>query len=148
MTVLAYRDGILAADRLGLRCGTKSTANKIHRVHDGWMAGAGSTASVLEMVNWYRAGANPKDLPSRQRTEENDVLMLMNKQGVFVFERGPYPIPLAQPWLALGSGAEYATTALYLGKSAREAVEITSQLCSTCGNGVDWVTLGMHEPEH
>jgi hypothetical protein len=141
MTVIAYRDGVLATDQRGFRGDTAVLSNKIHKVSDGWMAGAGSTATILEVVNWYRAGADPKEFPANQRTENNDVIVLLTKHGVFVFERGPFPVRFRGDFLACGSGAAYAHTAMHLGKSSLEAAKVAGELCITCGGGVDFVRL-------
>jgi hypothetical protein len=38
---------------------------------------------------------------------------------------------------AIGSGRDFAAAAMYLGKTAREAVEVAMALTGFCGHGVD-----------
>lgn len=141
MTVLAYKGGILAADRLGLRAGLKTLAHKIHSVPGGWLAGAGTTASVLEMVEWYRAGAKKNDMPKRQYTDDSDLLILLNHDGAFTIERGAFPVPMRGDYISIGSGQDFAAMAMHLGRSAIEAVTLASELCYSCGAGVDYVSM-------
>lgn len=141
MTVLAYKGGILAADRRGIRGGLNTLTCKIHKVPGGWLAGAGTSASVMEMVEWYRSGAKQEAMPKRQYTEDNDQLILLKQDGAFTIERGAFPIPMRGSFLVVGSGADFAAAAMHLGKSAIEAVSLAGELCYSCGGGVDYVTL-------
>lgn len=143
MTVIAWKDGVLAADRLMLHGATRKEVTKIHRVAD-CLAGVCGTLSIgMEMLAWYRAGAIPGQYPTSNRNpSEGASLIVVRPDGtVWNYESSPHPFLVEGPFCAFGSGDEPAMVAMYCGKSAAEAVEIAGLYNNGCGNGVDTLTL-------
>ena len=93
------------------------------------------------MLAWYRNGAVPADFPAAQRTEEWAGLLVIRKGEILKYERGPYPVRFEDKFFAVGCGRDFALAAMYLGHSARRAVEVAIALDSGCGNGVDVLEL-------
>jgi ATP-dependent protease HslVU (ClpYQ) peptidase subunit len=142
MTVIAWDGKTLAADRRTSFGSRHMTTRKAHRVNGALVAGAGETAAILEMVEWFRAGAKPEDLPANQRTDNCVTLLVITPKGeILEYANGPYPIVVKEKQWAVGSGAEFARTAMYLGKSAREAVTIACKFDTCSGNGIDTLEL-------
>jgi len=69
------------------------------------------------------------------------VLVLQPDGKVRQYESSPYPLQIENKYWAIGCGRDFAMTAMYLGKTSREAVEIASALCDGCGNGIDSLEL-------
>lgn len=144
MTVIAFKDGVLAADKRSLNGRRANTVTKIFRARSGHelLAVSGDLACGLELVDWYNAGADPHQLPPFQRSLENYVpLLIVRPGGLFLLENATVPFQIEEPFFAMGSGRDYALMAMHLGRSAIEAVELTSQLTTCCGNGVDYLRL-------
>lgn len=96
------------------------------------------------MVDWVLRGRKADDFPAHQRTKEDFVVCL-------VIEGNGTPIKYFQTSvgvryeigqkLAIGSGEQIAATCMFLGKSAKEAVEIAAHLDTCTGLGVDTLSL-------
>jgi ATP-dependent protease HslVU (ClpYQ) peptidase subunit len=143
VTVIAWDGKTLAADRMMGFGSSKSTVTKIFKV-DGMLFGfAGHAATGSALANWVRLGRNPDDFPSAQRgSEYSGSLLLIEPDGVILhYSTEPYPMIVEDSFYAVGSGDEFALAAMFLGKTAREAVEVACALCPTCGNGIDTLEL-------
>lgn len=139
MTCIAFDGKTLAADKLATIGSTAYTVTKIWRLRGCLVAGAGDFDRINEMAAWFAAGAEPEKLPPFQRDNNDFVALLVIQPDLSIlrYERGPVPCKYESKMHAMGSGREYAMAAMYLGKTAKEAVEIASALDVTCGNGVD-----------
>lgn len=149
MTVIAW-DGItLAADKMTNFGGLYGTTTKVHHIGDKLVGGCGTTALIQEMINWIKNGCDPEKFPEPQRDpNECAAVLVVNRDGtIHQYESTPWPIVLQNKQWAIGSGRDFAMAAMYLGKTAAEAVEITSALCNDCGAGVDVVSFGSQHVE-
>lgn len=144
MTVIAYRDGILAADRQ-INCGdAKYPGSKIKRLADGTViAWAGLCDAGRIMAEWYENGAFPDKFPLGDAHDEalSDLIVACPGKPVAVYCQGPYPNLVLHEFAAWGNGAIAAMAAMQCGKSAAEAVVITSMWCRGCGFGVDFFEI-------
>lgn len=143
MTTICWDGHTLAADKRSCNGPTIYQVTKIFRVRGCLVGGSGSFSSVIELVQWFAAGADPAKLPAFQNTKDNNVdLLVIDKDGTILkFDSGPYPIKIESARYAIGSGREIALTAMVLGKTAEEAIEIASMLDCYTGNGIDTLTL-------
>lgn len=143
MTCIAYRDGVLAADKLILHGGARNSVTKIHRVADCLAGVCGNLSIGMEMLAWYRAGAIPGEYPASNRSpnEGASLIVVRPDGGVWCYESSPHPFRVEGSFCAFGCGDEPAMAAMHCGKSAAEAVEIASLCNNVCGNGVDTLTL-------
>lgn len=147
MTVIAWDGETLAADRLAHSEGLRNTVCKLRAVRDGIIGFSGDLTACLEFVAWYEAGAIPSEYPAYMRdTKECPVNALLIREGrIFKFDCTPFPCEFHDKRMVIGSGRDFALAAMHLGSSAIKAVQITNELCTTCGNGVDWMRLdGSH----
>jgi len=137
MTVIAWDGRCLAADKRAITGGgIVRTITKIERHRDCLLAVTGGLDIGFEMREWYKAGADPERFPVAAR-EDKAVLVVIKSRRIFTYASGPYPMEIEAKKCAFGSGRDYAETAMYLGKSAVEAVEIACLFQSDCGNGID-----------
>jgi hypothetical protein len=138
MTVVAWDGEWLAADKMTSFGGHHATTTKVRSINGALVAGCGLTALVQEMIAWLAAGADPATFPQAQRDDDkNASVLVVPKSGpILQYEHTPYPLVIENRFWAIGSGRDYAMMAMLLGKSASEAVALTSHLCHDCGNGV------------
>ena len=62
-------------------------------------------------------------------------MLVVRKDGpLHQYETTPWPLVLHNKQWAIGSGRDFAMAAMYLGKTARAAVELATVLCCACGN--------------
>lgn len=170
MTTIAYRDGVLAGDRLTSARGTiyghatkvERHPAKITKDADYLFAATGDTAICQAFRTWCRAGMKKKDRPP-MKVGESEATGLVYRRflGVTTVETfeatGSYVLEL--PWViregcmerdfhAVGSGSEYAFGALASGANAQTAVEAAACFDRYTGGGVDVVQFeGQPEAE-
>ena len=144
MTVIAWKDGVLAADkRMTTSWGAHDTVKKIGHARDGALYGITGEAPIgLRMLAWWQAGAVAADFPPEAAKANEATLVIFLATGdVAQFTTGPYPSLLAQGVCAFGAGRDFAMAAMVCGKSAAEAVCVACELCVNCGNGIDVIAL-------
>lgn len=139
MTVIAWDGKTLAADKRACVGSLVRTTTKIFRIQDALVAYAGDAGTAEELKMWFASGEGPEKFPLSARDKENYCGLLVIRVGLPIlrYERSPYPVSLEDEKIAMGSGRDFAMAALYLGKTAKEAVEIAIALDYTCGNGID-----------
>ena len=140
MTVIAWDGLILAADKQATYGDHRKMSTKIFCVDNGSViAVCGAVAKGLKIVEWFKSGCKRDDWPDTiQESDGWAQLIVASTDGVYWYDRLPYPIPLEQPFMAWGNGDEFAMGALAMGATAIEAVEIASKYCEGCGMGVDY----------
>jgi 20S proteasome alpha/beta subunit len=143
MTVICWDGKTLAADRMCQHGHTASPVVKIFRVRDELVGVSGCFPDGMELLDWFRAGAVPKDFPSASRSREGGAaLLVIGADGrARKYEIGPYPFFFDSTQVAAGCGDESALVAMACGKNAREAVEMAIRFNSGCGLGVDTLEL-------
>lgn len=140
MTTIAYRDGVLAADRLitsgTLRCGEM---RKIATNEAGWLCGcAGPITASAIVLAWIEAGAEGEP----PEAKEADAI-IVSPDGAVHFWTGYGPLTRAHgDFFAVGSGERIAVGAMAAGASAIDAVRIAIAHDTATGGPVDYLTLG------
>lgn len=143
MTVIAWDGKTLAADKM-MGFGTShATVTKIHRINGDLVAWSGEAALGKACREWVRAGLIPADFPAGQRDPDRtgSLLVIKRSGAIHHYAAEPYALEVENATYSIGSGGEYADAAMYLGKTAREAVEVACALDPNCGNGIDTLTL-------
>lgn len=125
MTVVVWRDGVMAADSGVFRSDqVVALTRKIHRFENGALVGcSGNLSKVSTFIDWYAAGADPE---SRRMTGDPgfEALVVTPDGRVRVYlSANEVEDRMEAPYFAIGSGAEVAFGALAHGASAIEAVE-------------------------
>lgn len=143
MTTIAYKNGILAADKQTNLGPFPTRTTKVFR-HGEWLAaGTGDTHRIREIHEWIEAGMDPKTLPAFQRDPDTSAtFILVDQKGeIFLLDNSHTLVQVEQPFYAIGSGRDFAMMAMHLGKSAPEAVELAAIYDTSTGMGVDTVTI-------
>ena len=65
--------------------------------------------------------------PKIMKNADTDLLVVTRQKKIYMFNAGLVPMPINQNTYAIGSGGEYATSALAFGKTATEAVEFACE---------------------
>lgn len=141
MTVIAYKDGILAADKQSTWGGLGYRTRKIKRLGNGSLVGcAGNSAICRQLIDWIEEGAEPELFPD----DKNECHMLLVRPNgtVWLYDGKPRAIELEEEFVAFGSGKEYAIATMHLGFDARRAVEVACHYDRSCGKGIDALELG------
>ena len=138
MTVIAWDGKALAADRRAVNCGLARTVCKLERVKGMLVGMSGDHGAAAEMLKWFVSGG---EFPAKAR-EDIATLMVVDHSGVHLYTTGPEPMKVLDSHMAIGSGRDYALMAMHLGRTAKEAVELTCLFDANCGNGVDVLELG------
>lgn len=150
MTVVAYRDNILAIDSQASCAGHAYRVNKFHTMQDPdhevvtVLTYTGDMDSGMEMIAWYTKGADPKKFPASGRGEKFCRLIVANGTGLFWFEQSPYPMRAVELYMAFGSGRDYALGAMAREATAIEAVEATIKHSADCMGPVVAFDLSRH----
>lgn len=143
MTVIAWDGFTLAADkRMTQGGGISRPLTKIIRAPGGALIGiTGGLDVALEMRHWYLAGAEPSAFPAKAREDVSTLIVVLPSKEIWTWASGPFGARIEAERAAFGSGRDYAEAAMYLGRSAKEAVEVACVFQSDCGNGVDVLEL-------
>jgi len=141
MTVICYKAGVLAADRLVSP--DQGLITKIGRNGNGDIAGFAGTVAIGQ--KWMRAFVSDADeLPVLHSSSDKDstacILIIRASGHVELLEPDGY-VHYEAPFYAVGSGANLALAAMEAGASAKRAVEIASKYDANTGGGVDTLRL-------
>lgn len=142
MSVIAWDGKHVAADRQATNADMRRATRKVWRISgDEIAACTGEEAGGLDMVRWYEMGAAREKFPAAQATDRWTRLIVFTERGAKVYEQAPEPIILTKPFMAWGSGRDFAMGAMAMGADARRAVQIASKFNIACGMGVDVVRI-------
>lgn len=148
MTTIAYDGQTIAADGqwtaswgvvLSMSC------KKIRVVDHKIYAITGNAAVVDAAIAWHRGGADPDKAPKGHG--DGWTLIVVDAAGLVTYtDTMPYPSPVYPTPVAFGAGCEVALAAMLCGKSPRDAVALTSQICTHTGGDIQvvdaWCALG------
>ena len=137
MTVIAWKDGIIAADRAVGVGELLLEVAKLRRVGNVVLAACGPADFGEAMIEWYERGCLREEFPQTQKQEDFAILVAASPAGVSLFYQTQHAVRRAADWSAVGSGAELAIGAMAAGASAVEAVQIAITYSRSCGFGVD-----------
>jgi ATP-dependent protease HslVU (ClpYQ) peptidase subunit len=138
MTTIAWDGQTLAADRQATNGYMRFPCTKIRRLPSGdIVAYVGTESSGEALLVWYANGADPGKWPITQGKEDWARLVVASRAGARSYEAQPHALPVECPFMAWGSGRDFAMAAMHLGKSAREAIEIACVFDTGSGLGVD-----------
>lgn len=131
MTTIAYRDGVLVADSYASDDATVMQVVKSARMPNGDVAGgAGDLGQVAQALAWLQSGTgDPPDIDQSG--------ILFTSDGVPHLASGRWPGVRVKGFVAIGSGAQGAMTAMKLGHSAESAVAAVCGIDPCSGGELD-----------
>lgn len=136
MTIIAAKDGVMAADTMLSAFNSQSRAQKLVRLPDGGVAGGcGMWVRAYAGLQYLAAGGplEGKDGPNVSET----TLLVARPDGSLWIVDGEWPAyPLLDKVAAVGCGSDAAMMAMGLGLSAVEAVAKVTKQDVLCGDPV------------
>lgn len=145
MSVIAWDGKTIAADTMQVCADMRSAASKLMRVHTlagfdviGW---CGDNEQGLLLARWYQEGADPGKWPEFQKTDSWTRLVVASRAGLSFFEKLPVAQVVRDPYMAFGSGRDYAMGAMAMGATAAQAVECAIKHCISTGGTVQSFAL-------
>lgn len=142
MTVIVWDGTTLAADRFCTDGYFKHPTTKIYKLPSGDLLGiAGSVSRAMALLDWAYKGFEPDKYPELADKENYAELLRIKTDGTILNYESEWPMLLECKSYAIGSGSDFAHAALYMGADAIHAVHVASELCSSCGMGVDSMRL-------
>lgn len=147
MTVVAYKDGTIAADSMvGSSNHYAGNVGKIARNSSGDLIGAsGLTAWCSPVLRWFASGERgkmPRHTPKDDQQSASAIIIRRASPGRVYFVEcdsalAPYPIEVDPACgFAIGCGREVARGAMYAGASAIDAVKAAIHLEDGCGGDI------------
>lgn len=137
MSIVAWDGKTVAADRQVTEGDIPHLCKKIMRIRGGdIVAFVGDMRHGLEMVSWYRSGGHVRTYPRAKKSESATLIVFTRAGNVYEFDGGPQRMPVADKFMAWGSGKGVALGAMTMGADSRRAVKIASRYNSSCGLGV------------
>ena len=140
MTVVAWDGAVLAADTMITDGNAEfNIKTKLTRLPDGGLMGfAGVAGAIPEFVAWFKSGRDVSKFPDHLRGDDSgvDVLYIDKNGKLHQFNKSPYCFEISDKFFAIGGGAQCARVAMHCGKSAKDAVKISSIYTSGCGGKI------------
>lgn len=144
MTVIVYRDGVMAADSLVTDSWCRlGTTVKIVRSPSGLLAGAcGESEDCHSFLEWIKVGG-PKDTIPKLENKDGDfnAFVVDGERRVWMMGANLIPCPLMTDFYAIGGGASFAVGAMEMGASAIDAVNVAIKYHGGCGLPVRFEAL-------
>lgn len=141
MTVICFRDGIMAADTrivhtdAGITRGTKMFRKRVGR-RDHILGFCGSLSAAMLYYDWYGSKtAMPEQLRHLPSDENFGVLILIGKQ-LYEADTMCRPVEVEAKFHAIGTGAQAALGAMRFGATALQAANIACDIDSSCGRPI------------
>lgn len=126
MTVIAFKDGVMAADTLAQDGQTRWHVSKLTRLPDGGVAGfCGTTSAGYAAIQWLATGGSDQGHEEKKLLPDisGACVLIAKADGSLWLLEDRFPAwPLIDKFSALGCGQQACLTALGLGLSAVDAV--------------------------
>ena len=138
MTVIVWDGRTLAVDSAALQGNVVHRADKVVLINGNreLLTGHGDAALVLQLVDWYKAGADVATFPFTSGFSHNPAeLIVLRRDGLYRYE-GPHPIYHGQNACAFGDGADFAYGALYVTMFSAKAVAAACEYSPSCAGPV------------
>lgn len=137
MSIVCYRDGILAADSLMVDGETGEWLGHMSKLHTndrhGMFGAVGEVDEIVDFFRWVDAGF-PTDF-ARDFTGINAIQVKLDGRVMFWTARNRVDAS-GSPFLAIGEGRREAIGALAMNATAFEAAMVACDYVSSCGRPV------------
>lgn len=139
MTTIAWDGTVLAGDTLSVQHNLKCTVQKIWRLADGRLyGGAGEYQGVMAVKSWLENG----ELRDKEPVLDDFAAIIIDQDGRgFRLESQLIYMPICSAYHAVGTGRDFAMAAMFLGKTAQEAVEIAQHFDVYTGGSIQALSL-------
>lgn len=142
MTIIAWRDGIVAADSLATSDDvvTSRKFKKIRRMADGRVAAMmGAAVGAQEILRWIEGGEVGEQ--PRFEGEKSATVVVIGPEGLTSYDEYGKELISEAPYRAFGCGRDLALGAMAAGATAEEAVRAACEHSVYCGGEITVLTL-------
>ena len=141
VTIVAIKDGIMAADTQLSGGNSKCQASKLVRLPDGGVAGGcGVWQAAYGGLKFLAEGGSEDD--DDKPDVEGALILIAKPDGSLWLIDGKFPAyPILDKTMAIGCGADAATMAMALGKTALESVGLVTRQDIMCGEPIQFMQL-------
>lgn len=140
MTIVAYKDGVMAADSCSFSGGVryKTMHPKVSRGVFGVVGCGGRSSDTVAAHEWFSAGMPPEHPPFSCDKDEPMAIMWAKPDGTLWWgdERLVFNQIEAPACIGEGAAANFCEGAMHAGASAERAVMLTIQHCIWTGGHV------------
>jgi ATP-dependent protease HslVU (ClpYQ) peptidase subunit len=156
MTTVAFDGNMLACDTMMVDgWGTRDRVEEKVWVGNNVMIGfAGPYGKILKYLRTLSVGVTMSELlykgyPSYNKDDDDPSLLLVNRlTGEFLRTAEGTFHPTSHKYWAIGSGRDYALAAMYLGKSAKDAVLIAAHFDYNTNTEVQCYLIGFNNEQN
>jgi len=150
MTIIACRDGIMAADGLSM-CNGVVLATNLKKIY--WIEGRGSLVGCCGnssciarfMSRMASSSMDDNEIPGDLKIGESFGAIELRSDGkVWEWDNGLFAMDDVQEFYAIGSHFEFAMGAMAMGASAAEAVELTCEGTTRAGGDIQVRRISEH----
>lgn len=141
MTIVVFKDDIMAADTQLSQHNAKFNASKLVRLPDGGVAGGMGVFSDVYAGLKFLADGGTEDDDKLPEIKDATILIARPDGSLWLIE-GRFPaFPVMDKEIAIGCGADAAKMAMQLGKSAVESIGLVIKQDIMCGEPIQWMQL-------
>lgn len=140
MTVIAWDGKTLAADKQSSVANVRVPTLKIYRHGKELIAKSGCSVVTAELLNWYKSGQVKSEFPS-SKGRDGSMYVFDDSGIVRQYYDSHIPALYHTNTFAAGSGSDFAFAAMHCGKTPSEAVLVACHFDTSCGLGVDILSL-------
>ena len=151
MTIIAFKDGVMAADTMLSAHNSQNRAQKLIRLPDGSVAGAcGQWNRAYSGLRYLADGGSMDDRTNLRSADgppciEGATLLIAKSDGTLWLLEDEFPaFPIRDTIAAVGCGSDAALMAMTLGLTAVEAVAKVTKQDVLCGDPVQ--SMEVQEP--
>ena len=141
MTTVAWKDGVLCADKKASQGGSAYTTTKLYRSKSHALAFAGDLGIGIAFATWFN-GDREGECPLNKHTDA--LVMDLETGKCDMWDDAAVPIPIEDKFAAIGSGQDLAVGAMAFGATAIEAVECASAWDNSSGLGLNYARSRPH----
>lgn len=142
MTVIAFKDGVMAADTMLSAHNSQCRASKLARLPDGSVAGGcGLWNRAYAALKYLEAGGEMDAKDGTPKITDAAILIAKPDGSLWLLEDEFPAYPLLDKVAAIGCGSDAALMAMTLGLSPVEAVAKVTRQDVLCGDPVQSMTV-------
>ena len=117
-----------------------TSGDKIEIINRQLVGCAGNTPDIAKFLRWFK-NPTPEIPEFGSEDDEGFIAVIVSKDGLFVCANSVDPIPVKDPFVAIGSGGMAAKAAMMCGRSPVSAVEIALRCDKNSRGPIQRVTL-------
>lgn len=133
VTTIAYRSGVLAADRQANQGNLKTKGTKLFRIGNVAVGFAGNFANGRAFCRWLLTDQK-EDCPIGDDTHA--LVMNLETGDCELWEAPGIGLPIEDEFAAIGTGYHFAYGAMEMGADAKKAVQVAAKWDVNTGHGV------------